>query len=439
MKRIILLCCLISGCSSMKRQMHTAEKYEQNGMKESAIQIYQDMYEQKNNVDAHIALNRLFQEQVFKTVSEIKFLGASGDYDQALSRCEILAQDLENATWFEPNHSLDVVALKEQIKNDQSQHLLKELRELIMNHEHNKADQIIEKINKGGIQSEEFNHLVRLNQLIPLYLNAEKAYQKKYFAEAHDSYLAILDLDPYYKDAQAKLEDCHEKLKFTLAFISDNKGYQSAGSPIAKAIKKELHNIETPFMTLIDPEHDELVLEEQRRSMTGLTERSIEGGNLLEANYLLIGKVQNYNSSVSPSKRFKREGFDGSITRSEKVRYMEVHQTMKVYLVYTYEVVDTESGKVLTSGEMTIEEDVQNNHIEYDGNRVNLHPGNWSFGFVTLKSDFVDLAGKEELDVMLARKTLLGREQQILDKFWLQLAEQVAGEIECLVLGGDFF
>ena len=423
----------------MKRQMQTAEKYEQNGMEESAIQIYQDVYEQKNNVDAHIALNRLYQEQVFKAVSEIKFLSASGDYNQALSRCEILAQELENARWFEPNHITDVQALIEQIRDDQSQHLLKELRDLIMNHDHNKADEIIEQINKSGIQSEEFNHLERLNQLIPLYLNAEKAYQQKYFAEAHDNYLAILDLDPYYKDAQAKLEDCFEKLKFTLAFISDNKGYQSAGAPIAKAIKKELHKIETPFMTLIDPEHDKLVLEEQRRSMTGITERSIEGGNLLEANYLLIGKVQSHISSYSPVKRFKKEGFDGRITRSKKVEYTEVHQSMKVYLVYTYEVVDTESGRVLTSGEVIIKEDIQNNHIEYNGNRENLHPGNWSFGFLTLKSDFVDLEGKNDLDVMLARKSLVGREQQILDSFWLQLAEQVAEEIECLVLGGDFF
>ena len=225
----------------------------------------------------------------------------------------------------------------------------------------------------------------------PLYRNGLKALEREHWRSAYDDFNACVARDTHFKDAKFLRDECLENGQFAIALVNFENGSNRLGmeTKLKSYVQQALAESQDPFLHLVDRENQELILQEQQLTLSGVIDAnsSVEVGGLMGAKAILKGTVISCDVNTSSRQRTDMQGFesykvakvneDGKKVYETKYRpviYQKYQQTREVKVTVQLSLVSLETGKT----EMTeIIKREQNDVIEYaryGGDNNNIYP-----------------------------------------------------------------
>ena len=225
----------------------------------------------------------------------------------------------------------------------------------------------------------------------PLYRNGLKALEREHWRSAYDDFNACVARDTHFKDAKFLRDECLENGQFAIALVNFENGSNRLGmeTKLKSYVQQALAESQDPFLHLVDRENQELILQEQQLTLSGVIDAnsSVEVGGLMGAKAILKGTVISCDVNTSSRQRTDMQGFesykvakvneDGKKVYETKYRpviYQKYKQTREVKVTVQLSLVSLETGKT----EMTeIIKREQNDVIEYaryGGDNNNIYP-----------------------------------------------------------------
>ena len=225
----------------------------------------------------------------------------------------------------------------------------------------------------------------------PLYRNGLKALEREHWRSAYNDFNACVGRDTNFKDAKVLREECLEKGQFAIALVNFENGSNRQGmeTKLKSYVQQALGESQDPFLHLVDRENQELILQEQQLTLSGVIDAnsSVEVGGLMGAKAILKGTVVSCDVNTSSRQRTDMQGFesykvakvneDGKKVYETKYRpviYQKYQQTRTVKVTVQLSLISLETGKT----EMTeIIKREQNDVIEYaryGGDNNNIYP-----------------------------------------------------------------
>ncbi len=189
---------------------------------------------------------------------------------------------------------------------------------------------------------------------------ATSAYQEEQY-ELGSDYLAEEDWEMAYKsfrdlleygdylDAERKYDKVFEELReerlvrMAVLKFDDTATYRyNLGRRSSSLLSSELLSKEPRFIELVERDRIETIIDEQKRSETGLIEESTatELGSILGVDYLIVGTV--LSGSVSRDRRSE----EVTVNEEEKTEYTI---TKEAYSRIEFKVLDTSNGAIVLS------------------------------------------------------------------------------------------
>ncbi len=177
--------------------------------------------------------------------------------------------------------------------------------------------------------------LLRLAELEPRYRLARRSYEEGRWREAHTAFEALLADDPAYKDARQLRDAARNNASYTLAHVAvEEQGVAARATYAARvngvptalntAIQEGLLALHDPYLVLVDHDHPEVLLAQQKHALEGIHDESsaARAGQLLGARYVLVTKLLRYEEGMGRHLEMQVNLMDastGRIHRSELV------------------------------------------------------------------------------------------------------------------------
>jgi hypothetical protein len=444
---IAVLGILLSGCTTSKSLSKKAVKLEEAGLySDAALFYYNSLLKNRNNVDARIGLTKMGQRMLNNKIDEFTKTKALGDNKEAVyafldamayhDKVERLGIELEYPRYIEEDY--------DDVKAAYVKELYDESNELMADKKFNQATLKLKEIERLEPGYKDIAALKNTAVNEPLYIRAVEHFDAGRYRLAYYEFDEVYRVDPNYKDAAILRDECLDLGKFPVAIgeITNSTKNSEVDNKLSAFIITELSSINDPFLRIVERDNLELILEEQRMSLSGIVDEStaVEVGNLLGAKAIITGKVISYNERRGRLKVSERRGYEGYRvklynkeqdkhyyqTRYKPVTYKEYYNANEVSISFQYKAISLETGEVLFSdiAEKKISDDVY--YASYDGEAVNLYPSN-DDGVITSRIE------KNRLLALLRSDRSLSTVDELSNRAYSSIASDLSSEIKKLL------
>ena len=438
---------LLSGCNGSKSLSKKAGKLEEAGLySDAALFYYNSLLKNRNNIDARIGLTKMGQRMLNNKVDEFTKTKAMGEtkvavyaYLEAMAyhdKVERLGIDLTYPRYITDDY--------EDVKAAYVKELYNESNDLMADKRFDQATVILKEIEKLEPGYKDVSALKNTAVNEPLYLAAVRHFDAGRYRLAYYEFDEIYRADPNYKDAGILREECLDLGKFPVAIgeFKNSSSRRGVNDRLTAFVITELSAINDPFLKIVERDNLELILEEQRMSLSGIVDEgtAVEVGNLLGAKAIITGTVLSYDERKGQLKVSEKRGYEGYRvklynkeqdkhyyqTRYKPVTYKEYYNANEVSISFQYKAISLETGEVLFSdiSEKKISDDVY--YASYDGEATNLFPAN-DDGVMTSRSD------KNRLLSMLRAERSLKTVDQLANNAYSTIASDLSSELTKLM------
>ena len=436
-----------TSCNGAKAYVKKARKMEEAGMNEQAAAHYMTALRKKpDNLDALTGLKRTgqivlaqhfatFDEAVLRNEREaaIDAFQKADKYNNLVASVGVtLAFPAEKRNMYESVKNAHV----EEIYVEGSSHLEKE--------EYAEALVIFERIEELVPGFKDAKQLADYCYCKPRYVEAKGHMENEMYRSAHRLYSEIVARDSGYEDATDLLQEALEKGKYTIALMKFENGTTTANihNKLSAYVEQRLMGSDDPFLTIVDRESLELILQEQHLELSGLTSGSeLEIGSLLGAKAILKGTVMSCSHSRTSLHQENRSGFEKyrvEAINSEGKKYYETkyrptsyrvyNQSCSIDLSFNLKLISMETGSVLSSETVTVNLSDNINYAYYGGNKNNLYPARAN-GAVDSST-----SGHNLLIQLLGSRRDLKSQDAMVDDATKNLASKVQSEVESILI-----
>lgn len=267
------------------------------------------------------------------------------------------------------------------------------------------------------------NNLKKMSIIIPAYEAGKQHFESANYRKAYGQFEEVFKLDAQYKDVAELRRVSKERATLSIAVMPfENSNAYSFSTNITSFIVSELARANNEFIVLVDREHTEKVIKEQKISLqfdeNGKT--ALRAGELMGARILLTGRVLDMGIQNPNMRSQERTGYESyqekvyntakkqmeNVTRYRKVMYTEFQGSSSVRMKIQYQLISAETGTILLSDVFEASEADEVRYITYDGNARNLFAGTWRSRNEPHPSDrvYASFSQKQEVDELLRGK-----------------------------------
>ncbi len=254
----------------------------------------------------------------------------------------------------------------------------------------------------------------------PKYRAGKSALETGRFREAHSELGLVIALDADYKDAADLHAEALETGRFNVA-ISDFDSRdrdKDVALELRSGVQRGLLDSSDPFVGVVDRTLREDIIAEQELSLSGISDESVEVGELASARAILTGSILTYSTETGSPLSTKRNGFrkyfrevkddEGNIKKVAafaSARYTLHSRRRSVLLKFEIKLISTETGEVMLS---EVEQVHAQDAVEYAVSQVpagNLYPAR--------ANGEVDRGGKSRMNALLGARRELATEASL--------------------------
>jgi curli biogenesis system outer membrane secretion channel CsgG len=434
---------LVYGCNGSKSLSKKAVKLEEAGLySDAALFYYNSLIKNRNNIDARIGLTKMGQRMLNNKVDDFTKTKAMGETKEAVyAYLEAMAyHDKVERLGIELNYPRYITDDYEDVKAAYVKELYNESNELMADKKFNQATVILKEIEKFEPGYKDVSELKNTAVNEPLYLAAVQHFDAGRYRLAYYEFDEVYRADPNYKDAAILRNECLDLGKFPVAIgeFKNSSTQKGVNDRLAAFVITELSSINDPFLKIVERDNLDLILKEQRMSLSGIVDEgtAVEVGNLLGAKAIITGTVLSYSERKGRLKVSDKKGFEGYRvklyneetekhyykTRYKPVTYKEYYNANEVSISFQYKAISLETGEVLFSdiAQKKISDDVY--YASYEGEATNLYPAN-DGAVITSRSD------KNRLLAMLKAERTLSTVDQLANNGYSSIASDLASEL----------
>lgn len=386
------------ACTGSKPLSKRAAKLDQGGMYAEAAEMYlQSALRNQSNVDAKIGLKKTGQQLLDDRLGKFFKAFNMGDDKEAAVNAFLEARAYQErvqragVTLEIPDH---YAADFKQVKNEYLLQLYNQGQEQLAQADYARAEATFAKIGKLEPGYKDAMGLRDVAYLEPLYISGRSALAGGQYRKAYSDLQKVLERNNTYKDAAKLRDQCLEKGRFPIAvlpFNQEGKRISPAQAATLQAyVVAALASSGDPFISVVDRDNMQRILDEQRLGMSGVVDESsaVSAGKLLGAQAVVMGTVINYGETPGQTRKSTRDGYESYlvkelnketnqevvVTRFKPVNYTEFYKENKAELSFSFKLVSLETGQVLFS--QVLDRNAQDHawYANYSGNAQALYP-----------------------------------------------------------------
>ena len=228
----------------------------------------------------------------------------------------------------------------------------------------------------------------------PLYESGKAALDAGQYRKGYEDLDRVVRTSATYKDAAALKQQCVEKGRYAIAVLPFNtagREQQSAQAATMQAyVTSALTNMNDPFISVVDRENIQKILDEQRLGMSGVVDEgtAVSAGKLMGAQAVIMGTVMDYKEALGRTRQSTKDGFEGYQvkllnketnqyvyeTRYKPVQYIEYTKQNTANISFSFKVVSLETGQVIFSKVVEQQAEDHAYYATFDGNAQALYP-----------------------------------------------------------------
>ena len=190
------------------------------------------------------------------------------------------------------------------------------------------------------------------------------AFDQGHFRTAYESFNNVKQRRNF-EDAGARKQEALDAGRYTIALMKFDNGSsrRNVHTKLSSYVEQKLMNSQDPFLTVVDRESLELILQEQHLELSGLTSGTeLEIGSLLGAKAILKGTVVDCNYNQTSMHHQNKQGYERYRveainsegkkyyeTKYRQVWYAEYNQSSTVTVTFNLKLISMETGTVLKS------------------------------------------------------------------------------------------
>jgi len=411
----ILLCAgiLLAGCNCSKGLAKKGGKLQEAGLySDAALFYYNSLIKNNNNVDARIGLTSTGQRVFNDKLAQFSQAKAIDDHKKAVySYLDATAyrEKIERLgiSLTAPDYLADDFT---EVKSLYLKSLYSNGNDLMAEKRFNEANAVFSELTRLEPNYKDVKELKNVSQNEPVYLAATDLFDRHQYRKAYYEFDGIYNRDPNYKDVSILRTECLDKGQYPVAIVPfDNASGKRDIEKRAQAfVLTDLASINDPFLKIIERENMDMILREQRLSLSGVIneQTAAQVGNLIGAKAIITGTVLSF--AQKPGRLVirdkdayegyqvklhnKEENKDYYETRYKAVSYKEYYNTNEVTVSFQYKAISLESGEVLFSKVINKNMDSQVYYGVYPGEINNLYPAGKD-GVITANRERNQLVG----------------------------------------------
>jgi tetratricopeptide (TPR) repeat protein len=435
-------------CTGSKSLSRKADKLQEAGLNEEAADFYyKSLQRNPRNVDAKIGLKHTGKEilesllnEFYKSYSAEEHRMAVQKYREAKNFQDMCSPfvDLEIPSYYKDYYEESETTYK----ND----LYEKANELIYEEKYKDADRELKKIIDLDPTYKDAKELASMTTAEPMYRKGVKLFEAGKYRESYAMMKRVIDQKGSYKDAIDYRDNALEEATITIAvspFDVSNNNQKRIAEKINGSITQSLVNSENPFIKVVDRSNTEKLLEEQRLNMELGTESRVQAGEMLGANMIITGKMMDYQVSSVPVHTSRQPAFERVkiqkvnprtkekyvATEYRKTYYNEYSGSRKVTAALQYQVINAETGEVVSGGVINETEMDNVNYATRKGGFKNLYPGEFSSSLGGLLKEGKVITSYQAKSQLQSKFTSSKRELRPVSQIRADLAQKIAHNI----------
>jgi len=426
----LMLMLFLISCSGGDSFFNDAKLYEENNMPLEAIKSYERSFRQNDNVQAHVALKNIAQRYTEGELAAVRMAIQGGNFQEAEQRITQLDRFEREYHWLNLGIAPKISQVQSDLDKVWASQLYDKAYKAVIEERYEDADIYIYQLERKDTNYPELSYLKLLRELIPNYNKGEKAFELKLYREAMNYYAQVIALDVDYKNALERFNYCLEQVRFSLSVVL--KSNDAIPDPLERAISAEIKQaiigLNDKSIQLVDRENIDDLLAEQLLGMGAGFQEDLSGqaGELMGAQYVIIGEFVNYKVRSSPERRYERKGYLGPSTNDQKVVYYYYEREDDMEASFRFVMVETATGKVVSADNIPFVQSDKIAYARFNGNAQRLYPGNWRTKLLGSRMDEVYRDQKPALDVLLSSHTSGSSEVGFQETFTELIASRIS-------------
>lgn len=446
----LIIIILFTGCAS-KRYAKKGAEFEAVGFYEKAADMYyQSVMKNDKNVEAQVGLKKTGQLTLDKKLGTFLNLYNANNTQDAVYK--FIEADKFNT-------KLDLIGTRLIFPSHYKEYYL-EIKDSYLNDKYGEASLLLDEEN--FIKSETiFNEIIAIDanyydvkklrnvaHYEPIYRKATNNYNVEKYRSAYYQFTEVNKAISMYKESDEMAEKSLEKALMTIALIKfkNLSNIKQAEVALSSEIKKNISEIKSPFIKLVDREMTGFLQDEQLFYLEGTVDREVsaKAGQLLGAKYFISGVIENMTRKTSKLIKEKKKGYtQEKITKRvgdedivtykyHKVYYYEIKQSRRAYCRFNYSLISAETSEIILSDAISLSSDDNVHYATFEGDKKDLYPGTWQTMSKASPSDEVFKSKSEynKLQRLLKAKRQLKSSDILIKDVNDNIAKKVANKIK---------
>ncbi|MCF8369077.1 MAG: hypothetical protein K9G76_08530 [Bacteroidales bacterium] len=392
-KYLLIFCCLLllAGCAS-KRFTKKAGKFEEAGLYKDAAEFYYEAVKKKaSNVDAKLGLMKNGQLTLDNKIETFTNYYQQANYQEAVYSF-LQAEKYYNkirAVGVDLEFPAEARVYYEESKSDYLGNQYLKGSELLDREEFSEALRIFSEIKKVDENYKDVKDKYIIARFEPKYREAIKLYEDEKFRKAYYTFEYILNETVNYKQAFVLKDECQKKATITI-IVSDfnysHKQQSSLAEFLSNNLRKEINQLDNPFLKLADPQSIEVPIFRYRGEVDM---KAAEMAGIFAVIFAEVNDFNKYESKLSKTtkkgylkevvKIKNSEGVETEKVTYHKTEYSEFGANSEASINISYKMVATNNGELLISDAFSRKKTDEVHYAIYEGENKNLVPGYWKY------------------------------------------------------------
>lgn len=383
----------MTSCNGAKSYVKKAKKMEEAGMiDQAATHFFTALRKKPDNLDALTGMKRTGQIVLSKHLADFDEAVLRNDREAAISsfqKAEAYEKKIAsvNVTLVFPQAKRDQFVA---VKNAHVEEIYGEATEFLNGLNYDEALTLFERIEELVPGFKDAKALGDYSYCKPKYDLGNNAFDQGHFRTAYESFNNVVNRDANFEDAGARKQEALDAGRYTIALMKFDNGSsrRNVHTKLSSYVEQKLMNSQDPFLTVVDRESLELILQEQHLELSGLTSGTeLEIGSLLGAKAILKGTVVDCNYNQTSMHHQNKQGYERYRveainsegkkyyeTKYRQVWYAEYNQSSTVTVTFNLKLISMETGTVLKSETVSATNSDNIRFINYSGNKQMLYP-----------------------------------------------------------------
>ncbi len=442
---ILLIFSMLFSCSGSKRVFKKAAELEKGGLHEEAAEMYLEALNRNNeNIDAKIGLKRSGQILLDNLLGNV-FKGNNTQNHKMAVNAFLDAQRFSEKAKAH-NVKLSIPAHYEQYFEDSKEKYLTYVynkgQDELTAENFDAANQSFDEILRVEPSYKDVKTLKTATVNEPDYRKAQNYFQNKEYKLAYNTFDKVYQNEANYKEVGRLREKARKEAALTISIlpIQINRTFTDYDDEISEkvqaGIRQKLLSAENPFLEVVDRENMERILEEQKLGLSGVIKEgtAVRLGELLGVKAILVSKIVdikvekgqiNKENKIGFHRYFEkaREQVSGlliNVPRYREANYNQFSGTKTVTFYMQYDLISTETGKILVSNLITETRKDEINYITYNGDKASLFPSRGGLQAIIKEDD------KEEFEALFDARREFSSDQQIIKGIYNNVSRDIA-------------